>query len=291
MLSLNSVNCWEPVKPPFHNMAGNGECEGLKSWGILSKSEISSQATLKKAEGSTTRGYSLNQSDMAKPPRARRFRLYITNKGDMIQPSKNERMGYIMPQGQKTKHIEFTKEILEDDYSELKSTLKIAKKYGVSKKCILNHMDKFGIDRTHRVPPVEQVRRLADAGLTASEIASFLGFTPTYIGQLARKNGFTIVDKYHKGYIVKQAGYVLIPRPNHPYCDSKGYVPEHRLVLEQHLGVYLDPKVYAVHHKNGNVQDNNLDNLELLTSRDHKRLHRRIQIENGTGPRSKRNKI
>jgi len=69
-------------------------------------------------------------------------------------------------------------------------------------------------------------------------------------------------------------GYLLIHKPDHPYCDCRNYVQSHRLVYEHYLSIIFDedvyiPKKYEVHHINGNKQQNNLLNLELLTKSEH----------------------
>jgi len=60
-------------------------------------------------------------------------------------------------------------------------------------------------------------------------------------------------------------GYIQILMPQHPFCDSNGYVFEHRLVMEKHLKRYLK-KVERVHHLNGIKSDNKIENLILFPS-------------------------
>ncbi len=58
-------------------------------------------------------------------------------------------------------------------------------------------------------------------------------------------------------------GYIQILKPEHPFCNVKGYVREHRLVMEKVLGRYLK-KTEGVHHKNGIRDDNRPENLILF---------------------------
>lgn len=68
-------------------------------------------------------------------------------------------------------------------------------------------------------------------------------------------------------------GYILILKPNHPFCDSRGYVFEHRLMMEKKIGRYLKPKE-RVHHLNGIKNDNRPENLIYFPDESkHQRFH------------------
>jgi len=70
-----------------------------------------------------------------------------------------------------------------------------------------------------------------------------------------------------------QEGYIYIFKPNHPFADNRGYIFEHRFVIEQKLKRYLKPKE-RVHHINYNRQDNRPENLQLFTNDcEHSKFH------------------
>jgi hypothetical protein len=69
-------------------------------------------------------------------------------------------------------------------------------------------------------------------------------------------------------------GYVLIRKPEHPFAQTNGYVSQHRLVMEKHLGRYLLPEE-VVHHKNNTIHDNRIENLTLFDNKSkHQKYHR-----------------
>lgn len=80
------------------------------------------------------------------------------------------------------------------------------------------------------------------------------------------------------GRSVASNGYVLIRvGVDHPLADVRGYAYEHRLVAFAKLGRMLrDDEV--VHHKDGNKQNNDWANVEVLTHHEHRVEHRKRDI-------------
>jgi hypothetical protein len=77
---------------------------------------------------------------------------------------------------------------------------------------------------------------------------------------------------YKGGKYIDDKGYVRILSPEHKY-NIKGYVYEHRLVVEKYLNRYLEAWE-TVHHINEIKTDNRVDNLFLCTVSEHSAIHR-----------------
>ena len=103
--------------------------------------------------------------------------------------------------------------------------------------------------------------------------SGFLYYPDHWDAQQRSKAYIAARAKTRKGYTYKE-GYKLILMPEHPNAQSGNYVLEHRLVMEKHLGRYLERKE-LVHHINGIKDDNRLENLIVLTRTEHQSLHRK----------------
>ena len=77
-------------------------------------------------------------------------------------------------------------------------------------------------------------------------------------------------------------GYIAIYFPDHPKSNKEGYIMEHDLIMECYIGRWLKEDE-VVHHINKKRNDNRIENLKLLTKKEHARLH---MIERNNNERS-----
>ena len=123
-----------------------------------------------------------------------------------------------------------------------KSINKIAEELGVSHNIIYKYMDKYGISRLSQ--------KESNAKFNANN-----------------------QNNYKGGKTSHGDGYMKLLRPDHPRANKLGYVLEHIVVMEEHIGRHLK-KDEVVHHINGIKNDNRIENLMLLTVKEHSALHK-----------------
>ena len=88
-------------------------------------------------------------------------------------------------------------------------------------------------------------------------------------------------NNYRSEYCVKKTykenGYIIHHIRGY---NKKGNAKEHRLVMENYLGRKLG-KDEVVHHIDGNRENNNIENLVLMTRGEHSRHHRQEELKSG----------
>jgi hypothetical protein len=134
-----------------------------------------------------------------------------------------------------------------------RSSLDLSQECGMSFQGIIYWLNKFGIKR----------RTSAEASrLPASRKKNSL------------KNSGPDASKWRGGVKLGRDGYLRQWMPSHPCADANGYVPVHRLVVEDREHRYLRPDE-IVHHINGNKRDNRADNLQIRENIEHLHEHHR----------------
>jgi hypothetical protein len=126
-----------------------------------------------------------------------------------------------------------------------------------TRKCALRNAQKQRMGRSASVRPCESCGKEFKPR-SPSATGRFCSRKCTHDGMKGSKHSIWRGGRYITG-----EGYVKILMPNHPKAHGHGgYVAEHRVVIEKHLGRLLK-RSETVHHINGNKSDNRIENLEL----------------------------
>lgn len=191
------------------------------------------------------------------------------------------------------------KEWLRNKYiDEGKSGQEIADEIGVSKYSVYRALKRHGIDtrkRTSKYPILMDREWLHDQyiiqeksmKIIAEEVGCSVGVVHSHLvakdiptRSIRKSVKLAGNDKrsgknhpYWKGGRRISAGYVWIYSPDHPSSNSTGYVQEHRLIAEDMIGRALTSKE-IVHHIDGNKQNNDPSNLQIMSRSEHVKLHR-----------------
>jgi hypothetical protein len=178
----------------------------------------------------------------------------------------------------------------------------LARDMGVSHSWVASELKRVGIEsRIKRAShpkalPTDAERaewqRLLEEAGSVSELARRKERTPGAITYHLKRHGITGLSSGFKspksvshfgsdhaswkgGTYYHSDGYVYEYAPNHPDAASaKGYVLQHRLVMERKLGRPLAPGE-LVHHVNEVKDDNRPENLELHDRSTHMKHHKR----------------
>jgi hypothetical protein len=84
---------------------------------------------------------------------------------------------------------------------------------------------------------------------------------------------------YKNGKHFDANGYVVLFKPEHPFCGVRKSILEHRFIMECKIGRYLK-KEEIVHHIDGNKSNNDINNLMLFKNQsEHIKYHIKINTK------------
>jgi hypothetical protein len=188
--------------------------------------------------------------------------------------------GAYQPGRRPSQVVEHTQELVHR-YRNGESMEEIAAAYRTSRETVRRCLVSAGVTvrvsrHRHEVAPEDlaYVRERRADGLSAKYIAMEMGVPTGTITRWLRMAGLPTRTKgkgpdsarWRGGRIIGPSGYPAVwVEPDDPMrcmAFGAGYVSEHRLVMARSLGRALTPGE-TVHHINGDISDNRLENLQL----------------------------
>lgn len=128
----------------------------------------------------------------------------------------------------------------------------------------------------------DRAAKLYQSGLSLADVGERTGWSPYTVSKMLDALGIQRrpcsgrgerASRWKGGKSRHTRGYVFLLKHDHPAASLNGYVYEHRLVMEEHLGRLLSSEE-IVHHRNGDVTDNRIENLWLFAShKEHGKYH------------------
>ena len=178
------------------------------------------------------------------------------------------------------KHF-LSKDVLEELYIEKEMTMKeISLELNCAVGSVYNYMHKYNIPSRktadimkgfkHSKESLDKISK-ANKGRKISEHTKKL-LSKSKTGKFIKKT------KYGGHSKVRNDGYIAIYTPDHPDSNSEGYVMEHHLIMEEHIGRRIK-KNEVVHHINRIRDDNDIKNLQLMTFKEHCSFHMKERHE------------
>lgn len=108
------------------------------------------------------------------------------------------------------------------------------------------------------------------------------GKTGVYSEETKKRISNSLKKYFKTEGLIKKKGYLQFKVPKgcrfSSMKNAKGYIPVQRLAMAAYLQRPLNSEE-VVHHINGNMTDNRLDNLDLMTQNRHCGLHNKLRVK------------
>ena len=165
-------------------------------------------------------------------------------------------------------------ETLYKEYIEnLKPMWQISKENNISVGTIFNLLKKY------KIPSRKAMNELTKAKISKSMIGHVSPNKGKKLSEetkkkisIANKGKYRINTRFGGHKKKRKDGYIYVYNPLHPNSTKDGYIMEHHLIMEAKVGRILLPDE-VVHHKNHIRDDNSIENLQLMTFKEHARMH------------------
>lgn len=179
----------------------------------------------------------------------------------------------------------FAKEIALEVGCSQATVGKYLKKYEIETKNRYDKRPKFkGLNPVRLILTKEYLElEYLTKGRSMTNIARELYCSPSLVREMIIKHGLSVDKAQNRSfygedneltgkYVSEDNGYLVVRLPNHPKANCRGYVRLHVLLAEY----YFDKEVQeneVVHHKNENKYDNQKENLQIMTKKEHDTYH------------------
>lgn len=163
-------------------------------------------------------------------------------------------------------------------YRELRTKAKVAAQMGLDCRTVRKILRSLGVseqgpERAICEMHTERLLKMNQENCTLSEMAKAIGVQRWTVSDFLRARGETrefprgasgeYNPRWAGGRMVSDRGYIRVLARGHPNQMARGHMLEHRLVMEAHLGRFLE-KDEVIHHLDGNPSNNTLENLQLF---------------------------
>lgn len=167
-----------------------------------------------------------------------------------------------------------SKEELQQLYeNDMLSMKEISQKTGLAVGTVYNYIKKYEIKSRPRMTE-KTIKKISEAN--KGKISPRKGIKLSWETKMKiseSKKGKSLKPSEYGGHRKKRKdGYIAVYIPNHPFATKEGYVMEHILVMEREIGRYIT-RDEVVHHKNKIRDDNRIENLELMSFKEHAGFH------------------
>ena len=174
-----------------------------------------------------------------------------------------------------------SEETLKELYLNQQLTMnEISKRLDLGVGTVFNYVHKYGLERPKQTERSRERMSLSRKGKPTRPKGYHLSEETKRKISECQKGRLRKPSKYGGHTKQRSDGYVYVYVPDHPYATKDGYVMEHILVMEEAIGRYI-MQDEVVHHINKKRNDNRLENLKLMSFKEHTSLHTKERYKKG----------